>query len=283
VAEQRSFFSSNLYIIESVRQNDVTSGAILCNQLKADPDALPCELFTPSGKKELFDVLQRILDNTKQYNEAPIIHFCMHGDEVGLEMSNLDPVDWPELKTSLTEINTACRNNLFVTLAVCQGAYLLNIIHPKDRSPYWGMIGNVEGVHQGLSPIAFYEFYKELKATGQLAVAFDNLNEKHKQGIKTKLNPFSIINSELTFKKTYLHYKKNHANVAELELRAKKIMKVAKIGKRFPGMTKKQSIEKVKTDIIIKSEKDFLDMWRLFFMVDLYPDNEERFPMIYKL
>lgn len=280
---ERGFFADKVCIIESVTSNDIACGSILYNNLKSDINTRECELYTPSSGQDLFDSLNRILKDIKLTGKYPILHFCMHGDTIGLEINNGDEVEWLQLKKILIDINVACHNNLLITLAVCEGAYLLNIIHPKDRSPFWGMIGNVEGVHQGQSPIAFTKFYKELLLSKQLASAFDILNLYHKEGINIKLNTFSLVNSEMTFKKVYRKYKKNHLSSQALEHRAKKIMLKSKVGRHFSGMTRRQSIEKIQLDIFEKSQQEFIEMWEHFFMVDLYTENKDRFPMRYIL
>jgi len=280
------FSSSIICIIESVGTEDVASGHLLYKQLHADTDFdMPCVFYQVRTKPDFLNVLSRIEQQVERTNKFPIIHLCMHGDQTGIELMNGDCVDWIEMRDALTSINIKCRNNLFLTLAVCGGIYLMTLITTVvdghiGRSPFWGFIGHENNVSQGWSFIAFYEFYKTLSKESDFHLAFKRLNNCHTEN---QLNHFGFVDSEYVFKKIYTHYKRVNCDSEALKVRAKAIIRNSGNGRKLPGMTRNRSLKQIQFEIIEYSKQHIIEMWERFFMVDLYPDNKKRFPFRYRL
>lgn len=68
----------------------------------------------------------------------PIFHFEIHGvkDKTGLVLKNDDLISYSELTNMLSQVNQAIGNNLFLTLSVCHGAFLLGNVKIDKPAPF---------------------------------------------------------------------------------------------------------------------------------------------------
>jgi hypothetical protein len=120
---------NKLWVLESLREGDLKTGkGLVENQLvdaqRNHPDLLVA-YEQPGTKEELLGLLRRIRDETHSDGLYPMIHFECHGCRDGLAVANGQFVTWGELRQTLIEINQACRLNLVVVLAACNGAHLI--------------------------------------------------------------------------------------------------------------------------------------------------------------
>src|SRR5690606_20885054 len=76
-----------------------------------------------NSSRDLFSALENIKLQSTHERIIPYIHFEIHGAKEGFWMNNNEIIPWEQLKQPLLEINKLTRNNLFVSLATCFGAY----------------------------------------------------------------------------------------------------------------------------------------------------------------
>lgn len=109
---------AEIWIIESLRPGDRTTGSLLSSKIKNSDAALTrqlqVKLLTPKSLKEFSDCLNDVLQSAAAGNH-PILHIEAHGNENGLQLTNDDLIDWPDLSVPLAKINDMMRGWLVVT------------------------------------------------------------------------------------------------------------------------------------------------------------------------
>lgn len=125
--------ADRIVVVESLEKDgEFQTGRILkedvLDRLGAGPGApsLDIELRIAESKADLLAILADVETQTQQSRKTPMLHFEIHGltDGKGFAMLNGDEVHWTELADPLARINHACRNNLILVLATCEGAGL---------------------------------------------------------------------------------------------------------------------------------------------------------------
>lgn len=280
----RKFNFNKIYVVESLdKTEEKLSGEILYNDLlrwKAIQNPqIHSKLFQVSNKSSFIQVLNLIYQESSRQNVVPMIHFEIHGSSKGngLVLESKELVKWSELITHLRKINIAVRNNLFVTLAVCHGAFLMSEILPFLPSPFLGIIGSFEQIQVLDLMLRYNEFYSELLSGFDIQNAFKKLQCANSQIPSS----YRYINSENTFIETQKKYFNENFTNEKLEERFKTSIIENKI--KFSD-----SNEEVKAKIwfknqVLTTKKDYFEKSKkTFFMIDKFPENSTRFLIKYQ-
>jgi hypothetical protein len=223
--------------------------------------------------------LQRIesRDEMKRFFEAlaipsgrnAILHIECHGTEQGIQFADNSYAVWDELKPYFQRINEASRCNLFITLAACKGAYLLNAIQPIERSPFCGMIGPGSDVYPDELLKSYSAFYGTLLTTRDGTQALAKLKEVNKFSNSPS---YSFWDAEKCFERVYRRYLKDECSEPSLHGRATALWEKLDRKKRqqYP-LT--YIAELLRND----STKNFIPHKENFFFEDLFPENTARF------
>lgn len=198
---------NRIYVIESLPSGDEKTGTKLHNDLLQwlpyRFDGFQSILMEPKNKLEWTQVMAKILADT-QKGGRPIVHLEIHGsaDKDGLVLASGELVSWEEMKNVLTEINIASRMNLFVTLAVCHGAYLLTQYHLNERAFCYGILGSFDALKVSDLKIRFNEFYEELFTSFDVVKAYQRLLNAN-PGVN---DDYECISALEMFYKVYRNY-----------------------------------------------------------------------------
>ena len=232
------------------------------------------ELFQIETKKDFFEKLEHLKNESITEGYYPILHFEIHGseDNTGLVLKSNELVTWEELVTDLRDLNTIIENNLFITMAVCFGAYIMRLIKVSEPSPFWGIIGSFEEIYVYDLIIRYNEFYTEFLENFDLNKAVEKLHNAN----PNLESSFKFINSEQTF-----------INVNKKYFSEKFTPKA--IGERFKDgikqegikMTDRNAMHEFRLKFTIELHKSkrqtFEEHKEAFFMIDKFPGNAERF------
>lgn len=101
-------------------------------------------------------------------------------------------ISWEELCENFREINIIIENNLFITLAVCEGAYLMKTINPDLRAPFWGFLGSFKELEANDLAIRYENFYDEFLSSFDIDEAFRKLEIAYPD----LPSSYQVINSE---------------------------------------------------------------------------------------
>ncbi len=205
---------------------------------------------------------------------------------MGIKLNHEIRLSWEDLSNQLTKINGHSKNNLIVSMALCFGglltSQLLTSLYDvgKSRAPAFAVIGPDEGISSGELEDGFTHFFDILltdldltKAVEELTIFSNysghfnfqscesifklvvenyisyNVNEFLKSPLMVNYRVHSLL-------KPYEYIKKRKINQEEFELAKKKISKQDLY---------RQIIEEMRTS---------------YFWIDLYPENDKRFPKV---
>lgn len=272
-----SFFKFNrIYIIESLPVNEKQTGTELYKDLirwkvQKYPE-LKSDIFHPDDKKDWVRMIDKIRNECAVGSVVPVLHFEMHGNSNlnGLVLKSGESVDWEELYHELVEINILTKNNLFITMAVCHGAYFKIAMHIDRPVPFYGLIGSFEEIYLCDFPIRYNDFYEEFLSSLNLNVAYKKLIEAN----PSMSTEYRFISAEETFQRVYKDYINNNCTEEALKERALQNMPLSK----YPSRREKRgAIREFKKKYEVTKNKFYREHCQTFFMLDKYPENRERF------
>lgn len=261
---------SHIFIIQSLPPGQESTGARLHEDLMSHRAfhgrKLSITLTNVADRMTFISALDAIHANVKANGIQPIIHIECHGAEEGLEMADGSSCNWLDLKPYLVSINTASRCNLLVTLAACFGAYLTQVINLAERAPFWGMIGPPGPVQAGHLLSNLTAFYTTLLDHSREAIALPILLED---------TDYLYTSAETVFKYAYVSYLKMQCSKKAFDDRASSVFRKAKCrglaGSIRPGAIRRRLAKQL--------HDDFEAHRRVFFMIDLFSENDQRFPL----
>jgi hypothetical protein len=204
--------------------------------------------------------------------ECPLLHLECHGsdDTKGLFLADGSYIGWHELKPLLTAVNVATRCNLLVVLGACYGGHLAQIIQIIDRTPCWAVIGPSGVVRSGELMSGYGAFYREFLTSLSGDRAVDAVTSWPLADGRYYFFPAGGF-----FRIGYAKYLREHCNPEALTARAfdmrRKLNEMGMAAPPGPGRLRRKlrAIE----------QPAFEKHLRHFFMMDLYPENEARFPI----
>ncbi len=268
---------NEIYVIEALRDHDKikTGQELYSDTLVRETDkheGLDAQLIIVSNPAELFDALEDIKKEVIENDVHPIIHIDTHGDEKGLQLPDNNHVPWEKFREILTDINEGCKNNLFIVMSVCEGFHSFKIIQPTDKTPFWGVIGPPNEISFENAQRQFPQFYRELLTSFDCNKAIEKLNE----GISDPKMRYEFVSCMALFRIAYEKYHSEYCMGKNLRLRTEKLITDAlKLPNAAPLKETRKYIKKVrlKKDL----HKDFKKYKNIFFMIDLYPEQKNRF------
>lgn len=268
------FNFNTFYVMESLDKSEKLTGTELYSDVLRYSDlkdkVLSAHLITINSKEELLNSLIYIKEHCLNENMSPIIHFEIHGCIEGLVTNSNELITWEELHPYLIEINVASRHNLFITLAVCHGAYILQLHQITKRAPFWGFIGSFDEINQGDLMIRYNAFYQTLLNTFDITEA---VVELHKSNPEIE-SSFRFINSEKFFISLYESYIKNEFSEERYHTRWERALNDANTtlaNRAEKRRFKKDFYKKLKEENLPRYYRDK----EHFFMSDLYPENSK--------
>lgn len=277
--KMKGFTFNKVYVIESLNgAKEKLTGEELYNDLlrwkKNQHKDLKTELIQVEDKSEFHKKIDFIKKECATKGKKPIIHFEIHGsnDKTGLILNSGEIIKWSELYNDLIDINSIIGNNLFLTMAVCHGAYIMKLIQPYRSCPFWGFIGSFESIEVADLMIRYNSFYDEFLKEFSLDNALKRLHESN-PGIPSS---YKFINAELTFRDIIRNYFKKKFTESEIKKSFNKSLKQnnIKIGDR----NAKHELERKFKVGLLRSKKSYFEKHkRIFFMYDNFPANKEIF------
>jgi hypothetical protein len=204
-------FFDTLWIIESVRSDELKTGRLLYETVSDDArnSKLKVHFERPTSTSEILAALDRV----RIHQSHPMLHFECHGSPSGLQAADGGLISWSELRKPLITINEGCGLNLVVVMASCNGSHLIKTATRLDKAPFWAVIGPDEEVTAGQCERDFTRFYQEFFRSfdGDKAIAALNENSTaccHPEPL------YRFVNAESIFIRAFAKYYQNHCRGA---------------------------------------------------------------------
>lgn len=273
-----TFNFNKIYVIESLDSNkEKQTGKELYNDLlrwkeQEHNGKLQAELIQIENKKEFFKCLTSIADDCEKTNLMPILHIEIHGNTEGLSLISGEFVYWSELCDNLSHINSIIGNHLFMTLAVCNGAYLMSQIKLAKPAPFFGFIGSFDSLKAEDIMIRYSEFYKEFFTSFNFSQAIQNLFNAN----PTVPADYKFISSEETFNEVYGNYLRDNCSKEGVKKRIEQVIGDEKM--EFPSRQAKRKFGRTFEKLLLQTKDSYKkEHMSIFFMLKDFPENYKRF------
>jgi len=274
-----SFAFDSVVVIESLRADDLHTGrelveTVLAPASTADP-GLGITLYEPRTGPDLHNVLTQTKRDAEQYHRSPIIHLEMHGGKDGLALANGTVMQWADLASALTSINTVSRMNLLVVAAMCHGWHMASLLRPTDRAPAFGIVGTEDQIRAGDLLSTMQRFYKVLVGPSHdFRRAMDVANE----GVQYSDWRFKMEGAELWLCRAFTHYVET---LSTEESHAQRVNRLVADVARAQKLDVRGTMQvRVALSKAIADDESWFNYYRTkFLMLDLFPENAARFPL----
>lgn len=267
-----SLFNFNkIYIIESLNPREQSGKDLYDDLLRWKIKNLKSELIQVEDKSEFYEAIFHIIEEHKNFGYYPMLHVEVHGNKNGIELKSKEFINWEDFYQLLMEINMHLGNHLFLTLAVCNGAYLMRQIQLDKPSPFFGFIGSFEESSIEDLMIRYNEFYKELLESLDVYSATKRLIECNQPDISV----YAYIGSEEIFNIVCENLKTIYTD----ENFEQKINdRIRYSNKKFETEKQEMDYREIFRNLLIIFFENYREIYKAkFFMTDEFPENKKRF------
>lgn len=276
--QSMSNFNFNLLIIiQSLRDNDRKIGEELNHKINEWSNSREgvdrAKLFDINSMKEWDDVWNNINDSITSLGISPIIHLVMHGNEthIGLNGGDNGIITLPDLYHKIQIANELTRNNIFLSMAVCEGLNVSRSLHIMEHMPFCGILASQHPLFIDPALENFTLFYKSLFSTLNVNQAFDELITNGKESEK-----YSLVLPEQIFMNAMAGYLATQSKKSMIPQRADTIAREGGIVIDNPII--KEEFDNCVGRLVEQYDEELYPKFvNTFFMFDLFPEIRDRF------
>lgn len=222
------------------------------------------------GRTELLALLPELAAAATATGDIPVLHIECHGNDCGLQFSDGSFATWADLKGPLTSLNVATAMNLLVVVAACDGSALTSTLGLVDRAPVHGLIGPTRAVMPEELTRAYLELYGTLMRTRSAGQAVEAM-------LSAIPDTFVYRRAQWLFQYVWDHYQATHETPEARLERGVRMAANPPIGYVGPPIQPETFAE-----VLAERNREFFDAFRRrFFICDLFPEHETRFPVRY--
>jgi len=260
-----------IFVIESLEDGDRLTGTNLYNDLISYELPLTSRLYNNIiDEGDWYGTMEDIKENV-QLGDVVFIHLEIHGNSrgSGIVLKNGTEILFDRICEDFRVINKRIGCNLYVTLAVCHGLFLITGLVPLKEMPFCGVIGSQEQIKVKDLELRFYEFYKSFLEFDDIEFAMEEL-QKANSGIPSS---YKYVKPEDIFFNSWISYleissdsdwqKKNTKNVSDENCLNRRLRR--EFDRKFKKEREKEA------NILFREKAE------LFFMVKDFPENRKRF------
>jgi len=173
-------YFNSIYVLQSLKTTELQTEETLFNDLikrKVDQiNGFQANFFRLEDRAGFQSCLSGVIEKVNSGSERPYLHFEMHGCKQGLVLNSGELLSWEELYQYFVLINRPLQNQLFVSLATCFGAFIINAVEPTKKSPFYAFVGPTHEVSNSAVEVGFYEYFDVLLRTNDFNEAIEALN-----------------------------------------------------------------------------------------------------------
>lgn len=283
MAREGILYFDGVFMIESLALGETKTGITLFDNT-IGPKSVAIETFRLAyrpapDRKTFFAALTELRDSFAAADHSPVLHIETHGEEnaEGLILGSGEFVAWDELRAHLQEINKITRFNLLVVMAACKGAHLIRSMRPTDRAPFWAVVGPADDVYDKPMQEALQRFYEELLRTQSGTDAMSALNK----GTEATGGQYKLLDAEMYFCWIYEQHELASSD-ADLGERVNRIV-AAWARERGPDVRETAAVRADAWERIRDHRRWYDHLRQRFLMLDLFPENADRFSLTYEM
>lgn len=272
---------NSVYVIESLPDGELKTGRDLYDSIvfpaSQKLDGVYTEFLRAYTRQDFARHLAEIKRGAALGNHHPIIHIEAHGSQDGIAMADGTEMKWKTLIPLFGDINQTCRMNLIVVAISCMGWNLTTSLIPSDRAPVNMVIGPVGVMRAGELLQATRRFYATLFSRLDVNDALSAMNDGQSYG-KWRIKPGL---AEILFCRVFRQYISELTTPEILQQREDEIVAQV-VGTESVDP---QQLDRLRTSIRhdLRDSRQLYDRFRrTFLMMDLFPEDAERFGLTYE-
>lgn len=260
-----------IIILESLQDGDKLTGTNLYDNLIRYKLPFDSKLYNQIvDEGDWYGTIEDIQSNV-QYGDTVFIHLEIHGNEKGsgVVLKNGDFISFNRMCDDFRVINKKIGCNLYVTLAVCHGLFLITGLVPLKEMPFNGLIGSQEVIYVPDLEIRFFEFYNSFIEFNDVEIAVEELK---------KANPeipssYKYVKPEDIFFNSWRNYIKNSLDKDWQRENAQKVSKENHLNRE----QRRDFEKKFRNEKERYAQQLYREKAELFFMLKDFPENKKRF------
>lgn len=266
--------NTKIFVIESLQEDDKKTGTNLYNDLIRYQFPFDSKLYEVMDSGDWYGAIEDIKSKVKP-GDVVFLHLEAHGNGKGtaIILTNGEELSFRKIGDDFICINRIIGCNLFVTLAVCHGLFLIMDSISLERMPFCGLIGSLQAISESDLEVRYYEFYRSYSESKDIELAMEEL-KKSNPSIPSS---YIFLKPETIFFQTWKEY---YEVTSDEEWKKKRSHIVAK---RY-HLNRKQRrayLKKFNNENKIYAKRVFKQKAEEFFMLKEFPENKTRFGVDY--
>lgn len=193
------------------------------------------------SRAEVFLAINRVTNLSEKINRIPILHMETHGSAEGIGAVNdageSEGIYWEELTAALQALNIATRCNLIWFMVACDGIAAIKALSTGPRAPVAVLAGPDRAISESDAFAATKEFYRSLMQGEENFTSLIDNATREMRDAVIEPEPFVVLAFESVVREIALGLRQG----------------------------------------IWPNEELFQQRWDTMFMIDLFPENRDRF------
>lgn len=259
-----------IFIIESLSDCDKKTGTNLYNELIQYHLPITSKLYDDIYNENDWNAaINNIIDNVC-VGDLVFVHLEIHGNKgTGITLKNDSVISFQKLCSDFRQINKKIGCNLYITLAVCHGLFLLFGSMPLEQMPFCGVIGSKEEIGVWDIEIRFYEFYQSLIDDNGIDYSFELLKEANPD----IPNSYEYVKLDEIFHNAWRNFMRESSGEAWQKQNAIRVSKDSALNRR----ERRKFGREFKRKRIKYAKSLFREKVKEFYMLEDFPQNRDKF------
>jgi len=264
--------STNIWIIEWLPSDEQRTGRLLHEWMQEHRRGWSV-YSTCACKKEVLSSIDRATNLAKKSGMIPVLHLEAHGNEMCLGLldgnGGVEVLTWDELTEPLQRLNLATRCNLVLVVAACIGFAGIKALVRGPRAPAIALVGPNAPIMSGSLLSGTKEFYKRWMDGNPNFAEIAASASRESGTVSFAWEPFAVLAYDALAKQVVISMRKDQQR-----------MQVRRIHQRMVEQNRWSAAEiEHRLSLLTPSLQANLTqrLWDEMFMIDLYPENRERF------
>lgn len=264
--------STNVWIIEWLPSTDQRTGWDLHEWIHKQRPKWS-HYFECSNKEEVLSSIEQATIFAKKNNIIPVLHIEAHGNQDGLgcqnDNGNIEFLSWDELTEPLQELNLATRCNLVIVVAACIGFAGIQALVRGPRAPAIALVGPDAEIKVGHLFEGTKEFYRRWMDKDPNLTDIVNSASRETGSVAFDWEPFAVLAYDALAEHLIISMREDQQQMQKCRIQQLML-------NNTNGSV--QDTENKLSLISPSFQKPLIQkMWNEMFMIDLYPENEQRF------
>lgn len=262
--------STNVWVIEWLSPNERSTGYELHEWLNVKRPRWS-NYYKCENKAQVLQAISKATVYAGKSHAVPVLHIEAHGSVDGLAPDSSGHSEfmlWEELTIPLQQLNLATRCNLVVFIAACIGFAGIKAFHSGPRAPAVALVGPVDLINPRQLLEGSKEFYRRWMDDKPKLIDIVESASRDSGAIGFEYESFVLLAFEAVVEEFIKSLRPN-----------KKVKTIEKYRQKFTrdGLSKLVIEIKLALFPYLHQQEVLQQVWDQMFMIDLYPENKQRF------